>query len=679
MVSSRQSHRSSLLVILGIFIILVVAVNLMYLPSVVVVLPVDDFSSAANAIAEFPKSNHELSYTQRHPASASLAPSSSFSVEKTAEGTKVINSGTDVRKESAVNDSGVESHAITTKKDKEEDFFKNGGVSRETKNEDEANLVKEPAVGKNKLLNSNDRNDSMNYDEITDDTGVKPSADLFAETKQSSIAGLNCDKFGGPDKSAAAEMVYWRDIPNDSHFTSPYAYYGEAPKYLTFEPDEGGWNNIRMSMETATALAHAMGRILVLPFEQNIYLLGNDRKKENNRFTFKKFFPFDLISQEHKAVEVITMEEFLQREVMTGNIRNDDGVSQYPPGNRTNFEGHIRDGKKFWIWLRSVALASKWNFSTCPVVFPKVPGKVAADEMEKLYKTMNMKKQNHQTVETFYDKPTPVDGNVTDRLQEMLSFRKNICLYTDEMQKSKVMHFMGDNNSGARLLTHFYSFIFFESWRQDLWTKRYVRDHLRYIDEIQCAAARIVQAVRQKAIEYGNPDGEFNSMHVRRGDFQYKQTRIPATEIYDNIRDVFVENSTVFIATDERRKGFFEPLLRHWNVLYLDNFLHLIPDLNKNYYGMLDQRIASKGIAFAGAYYSTFTGYINRMRGYHSQKDKLPGHEKGKLNSYFYVEKQHKEEMIHYYPLKGPLWAREFPVSWRNIDHDLDESHIISR
>ena len=57
-------------------------------------------------------------------------------------------------------------------------------------------------------------------------------------------------------------MVYWRDIPSDANYTSPYANYGPSPKYLTFEPDEGGWNNIRMSMETATALAVAMGRIL---------------------------------------------------------------------------------------------------------------------------------------------------------------------------------------------------------------------------------------------------------------------------------------------------------------------------------------------------------------------------------------------------------------------------------
>ena len=67
------------------------------------------------------------------------------------------------------------------------------------------------------------------------------------------------------------------------------------------------------------------------------------------------------------------------------------------------------------------------------------------------------------------------------------------------------------------------------------------------------------------------------------------------------------------------------------------------------------------------------------MRGYHSQKDKIPGYEKGEINSYYYVEKKHKMVLRKYYPLHGPLWSREFPVSWRDIDHGLDESHFVSR
>jgi hypothetical protein len=485
------------------------------------------------------------------------------------------------------------------------------------------------------------------------------------------VAGLNCDKYGGPSEEIAAEMVYWQDIPRDAEYTSPFAKYGKSPKYLTFEPDEGGWNNIRMSMETATVLAHAMGRILVLPPEQQMYLLSNDRNKKNNRFTFKDFFHFDSIADEHPSVEVISMEEFIQREAMTGHLKDKDtGKVTFPPNNETTWDGHGRTGRQYWLWLRSATVAPIWFFDNCVAAFPSEPGPEATERVKALRQTIRSP-TTPDFIQEYFDNPTEVNAPPQARLREQLGTRREICLYDDDLQNEKVIHFMGDNASGARLLVHFYAFLFFENYHQDLWIKRFVRDHLRYIDEIQCAAARIVHAVRQKAIQNGDPDGNFDTFHIRRGDFQYKDTRISADQIYENTNDVLVENSTIFIATDEKDMSFFEPLRKHYNLLFLKDFTHLIEGLNTNYMGMLDQRIASRGRTFVGVYYSTFTGYINRMRGYHSQKDKMPGWEKGEINSYFYVPLGSKLEMRMYSGIKNPMWGREFPVGWRDIDHDL--------
>jgi hypothetical protein len=74
------------------------------------------------------------------------------------------------------------------------------------------------------------------------------------------VAGLSCKLHGGPSDEHAAEMIYWRDIPADSTFKRPFQNTGPSPKYLTFEPDEGGPNNVRMATETAIALAISMGR-----------------------------------------------------------------------------------------------------------------------------------------------------------------------------------------------------------------------------------------------------------------------------------------------------------------------------------------------------------------------------------------------------------------------------------
>ena len=64
-------------------------------------------------------------------------------------------------------------------------------------------------------------------------------------------------------------------------------------------------------------------------------------------------------------------------------------------------------------------------------------------------------------------------------------------------------------------------------------------------------------------------EGVFDSFHIRRGDFQYKATRIPAIEIYNISKNVIPEGSTVYIGTDERDKTFFDDLRKHYNVLFL--------------------------------------------------------------------------------------------------------------
>ena len=122
--------------------------------------------------------------------------------------------------------------------------------------------------------------------------------------------------------------------------------------------------------------------------------------------------------------------------------------------------------------------------------------------------------------------------------------------------------------------------------------KRFIRDHVRYRDEIQCAAARIVQAVRARSKANGNVDGEYDAFRIRRGDFQsqYKDMKLSAEEIYfNNTRNVIQDGRTVYVATDEKNRDFFVPLAEHYKLLYQSDFQDLIADVNPNQYGMLEQ------------------------------------------------------------------------------------------
>lgn len=158
-----------------------------------------------------------------------------------------------------------------------------------------------------------------------------------------------------------------------------------------------------------------------------------------------------------------------------------------------------------------------------------------------------------------------------------------------------------------------------QDWRQDTWSKRFVRDNLRYGDSIQCAAARVVDAVRRRARERrrGADDdarGEYDSFHVRRGDLvkQYRNTNNTAEEIYRNSRDELTRGGTVYVATDERDRGFFEPLSRDYDVVYLDDFREELAGIDARYFGMIDQLVASRGRVFFGKYLVDSTMTIHK-------------------------------------------------------------------
>ena len=125
---------------------------------------------------------------------------------------------------------------------------------------------------------------------------------------------------------------------------------------MTFEPDGGGWNNIRMSMETVVGLAAATGRTLVLPPQKRMYLLMEGVQKQRTHFDFTDFFPMHKMAAENAAIDMITMQEFLETVAMTGQLRNKEtGLVSFPPSNRTDWNGMMQNEyDELREWLRTV-------------------------------------------------------------------------------------------------------------------------------------------------------------------------------------------------------------------------------------------------------------------------------------------------------------------------------------
>jgi len=116
------------------------------------------------------------------------------------------------------------------------------------------------------------------------------ASDLRAARKASdaspfvAAAADDDDDDGGGGAAGGSEcpsMVYWRPKGKaDARFRSPYntqrADASGMParaRYATYEPDYGGFNNIRMTLETLVVFARVTGRAIVLPPKAPIYLL----------------------------------------------------------------------------------------------------------------------------------------------------------------------------------------------------------------------------------------------------------------------------------------------------------------------------------------------------------------------------------------------------------------------
>ena len=271
------------------------------------------------------------------------------------------------------------------------------------------------------------------------------------------------------NKRVDSEVIYWKIVPGDAVYESPITpHHGEHhDKYLSFEYDHGGWNNVRMGVECLIVAAHAMGRTLVVPPQQHLYLLGKNHKdkgdeKAHDEMGFEDFYDIDLL-RTHKGFHVMHMEEFLANEGVTGGLHG-----MLPPRNSTEAWGSA-----LWSYLEKVAdLNPEWAHKV--IAFPDHPGNF-----------------------------TIAEGTHTEeaimRMKEFTGERP-LVFYDEIMQNAHHIHFPGDDNH--RILQHHYAFTFFASKEMQSFYKRFVRDYMRYKDVIQCYGHELVTAIRYVIISH---------------------------------------------------------------------------------------------------------------------------------------------------------------------------------
>jgi len=437
-------------------------------------------------------------------------------------------------------------------------------------------------------------------------------------------------------------MAYWNDPQGkrDEEYVSPYKVkpLPGKRKYLTFEPDAGGFNNIRMSMENIFVIAAVTGRTLVLPPPQIMYLL------QGHNINFDDFFPIH-DKAFNKRVEVISSKEFMTRELDKGGYLeiNDDAQ------------------KKKLLELSEGCEKMKAHEKSCFILDKFLQEKGYQAQLKDMKNCLIFDEN------AFQRGPKAVTSPKIQKNIKQFCGEREPLYYGSEMHEPDILHFQTSSDDAYRILNHFYTVIYFTDPIVDNYYKRYVRDFIHYHQNIFCAAGKIVKALQVEGIQRGfkienEGSGGFSAMHVRRGDLQYKEVKISAEEWYNNTAKLWHEKEILYIATDEKNRAFFNPIAQHHDLRFLGDYWEKagLANLDPNFMGMVEIAVAARARIFVGTWHSTFSSYIMRMRGYYGMS---------KMSNY-YSYRPRRFIMHKWVFPSGNYAAREFQSAWLGIDGD---------
>jgi hypothetical protein len=309
-----------------------------------------------------------------------------------------------------------------------------------------------------------------------------------------------------------------------------------ARRYLAFETDPSGLNNIIMQLEIMVVLAWLTGRTLVVPPPKPIYALGSAPRSALDFLDLQAL-------REH--LDVVTAAEF-----------------------SAPLESH----EAFHADMRARGHAPGWNAINDVVVHPP-------------------------------------DG-LTARLEliSRLWGRRPVGI-TQAVDSCGILYFPWSLEH--RMFGVFEAFFLFADPENERRARALVRDAVRYRPDIRQLAERAVSLAPLASKSY-------SAMHVRRGDFQYRETRIGPDQILRHIACLAPEGETVYLATDETDAEFLRPFRERFRLVqFHDLAAGVVADTPSEWIGVVETLIcATAPQRFVGTRLSTFSARIATLRGH---------------------------------------------------------------
>jgi hypothetical protein len=179
------------------------------------------------------------------------------------------------------------------------------------------------------------------------------------------------------------------------------------------------------------------------------------------------------------------------------------------------------------------------------------------------------------------------------------------------------------------------------------------RYHLRIIQDVKLSAAQIVKnlIVKGKSV-------------IPRGALVYLSTDDPKGVCKNcMVQRILCDKyeagrKPVGCPEDPSWKAFAEA---GWTIRFLDDYVSkgAIPHANPNTFGMVESIVCSRAEVFAGTFFSSFTGYIHRLRGYHGIGEQSYYHSNGRV------------EALRMKKSVGHGFSREWRAGWTDDEGGL--------
>jgi hypothetical protein len=193
----------------------------------------------------------------------------------------------------------------------------------------------------------------------------------------------------------------------------------------------------------------------------------------------------------------------------------------------------------------------------------------------------------------------------------------------------------------------------------DAATRRAMVNHVRQNVRHYSVAEATARAVADKL-------GEFHSVVIRRNDFirAYPQVDVPAAQIAEIIAERAPSDALLVIATDEPDGAYFTPLAQRWRLLFARDLVEPVTPQwwTQRQRSCVEQNLCALGKSYVGTRLSSFSGYVNRLRGYFGVEDTSVRFTDGT-----HLRVDDTDTMFSWQAWRGhgePVWGREFKEGW---------------